>query len=120
MVAPPSLHRLCRWQSPLQRGAISGAFVGHLDLGLGLDLVDVAGVAAQRLGDQSCRRVADPFEIGERAGSGPGLELLGRDRPDDFERPDERLRLEAGVVGPIEAVHHTFEGFDRGHLTECR
>ena len=40
--------------------------------------------------------------------------------PDDFERPDERLRLEAGVVGPIEAVHHSFEGVDRGHLTECR
>ena len=61
-----------------------------------------------------------PIEIGERAGSCSGGQLVGRDGTNDFQRPHERLGLEPGVVGPIEAVHHTFEGVDRGHLTECR
>ncbi len=115
-VAPPAVHVAVA----AQRGAVAGTVVGHLDLGLGLDLVDVARVAMQGLGDQSGRRIADPLEVGQRAGGGPCFQLVGRDGPDDFERPDERLRLEPGVVGPIEAVHHTFEGVDRGHVIECR
>ena len=115
-IAPPAVHVTVA----AQRGAVAGTIVGHLDLGLGLDLVDVARVAVQGLGDQSSRRIADPVEIGERAGGGPCLQLVGRDGPNDLERPDERLRLESGVVGPIEAVHHSFEGVDRSHVIECR
>ena len=105
----------------LQRLAVDGTGVGEGDLGLALQLGEVGdGAAGQRLLDDGGGRVADAFQVGERAGGRPLGQLVGGCGPGDVERPHERLGLEAGLVGAVEAVDHALQGFDRRHAGECR
>ncbi len=118
MVAPPSLQRLCRCRSPFSAvGTPPRRGDGHL--GLRVEVVEVRQVVTlERLADDGSRGVADAVELGERAGLRPAAQLVRRHGPHDVERPDERLGLEAGVVGAVEAVDDSFQGFDRGHPAE--
>ncbi len=67
-----------------QRCPIARAIVGEIDTGLRFDLVDVARVALQGLGDQSRRGVTDPVELGERRVGRPLRKLVWWCRPHDL------------------------------------
>ena len=105
----------------LQRLAVDGAGVGEGDLGLAFQLGEVGdGTAGQRLLDDGGGRIADAVQVGEGAGGGPLRQLVGGGGPCDIQRPHERLGLEAGLVGAVEAVDHALQGLDRCHAGECR
>ena len=118
IVAPPSLHVECRWQSPrsasryaLRPPSVIGTCVSASSL------VEVRGrlaVSASR--DHPRRRVADARRARSACRrAARSAELLGGVVADDVERPDEGLGLEPAVVRPVEAVHHAFERLHRCH-----
>ena len=85
---------------------------------LGLDLGQIRRlVAGERLGDHRRRRRSPmPSRSVSVLLVGPFGELVRAGVADDVEGPTERLRLEARVVGPIEAVDHPQQRLLRRHL----
>ena len=114
--APPSLQVEWRWQSPFSASRYtcpSGV----------IDTCDSASILARYAGSSpvsaSVMTAAVDDPMPSRSVSVFGLrplgEFVGRRVADDVERPDERLRLEARVVRPVEAVDHPQQCLLRRH-----
>ena len=107
-----------RVQVAVAAQSVAVALAGRRDRHLGrrLEVGEVVRhLAGQRLGDHLGGGVTDAVELGQRAGGGP-LGDLGRvGVAHDVARPLERLGLEPGVVGPVEAVHDPVERGLRRH-----